>query len=166
MSIIVSTQNTKASRARNWFKNNNKKLRRLDMKIRCLKNELNKIHQTQLEYYYSLLKEGLDFRREGLSWIVKAIWHLNSDVNLQHFPRFIDEQGVEFILRMAKMSSKHQEIINKFRKLIDKENKFLIKKLAVNKSHVFKKTNSGKLQKTNKGKIGRASCRERVYDLG
>ena len=55
-----------------------------------LKNKL-------LTYYHKILLEGRDTRSEGLCWVIKAIWNLESEVILSYLPNFLDENSIMFL---------------------------------------------------------------------
>lgn len=55
-----------------------------------LKNKL-------LTYYHKILLEGKDTRSEGLAWVIKAIWNLESEVILSYLPNFLDEHCIKFL---------------------------------------------------------------------
>ena len=50
--------------------------------ISYLDNEISTIIQNQIKHYHELLHIGLDYRQDGLSWIIKSIWLLGESVNL------------------------------------------------------------------------------------
>ncbi|CDW88243.1 UNKNOWN [Stylonychia lemnae] len=71
--------------------------------ISYLDNEINIIIQTQMKHYHELLHTGLDYRQEGLSWIIKSIWLLGESVNLQKMPKWLDNKGIEFLLDYSRL---------------------------------------------------------------
>ena len=62
---------------------------------RNLKKEL-------LDYYHKILYEGIDTRKSGLSWVIKAIWDLGEEVNMNFLPDFLDNKGINFIFSITK----------------------------------------------------------------
>lgn len=79
------------------------KIRSLETKTQALKVELAKLQKQQLSYYHALLSEGADCRQEGLIWVIKVIWHLGADVQLDKLPRFLDAPAVEFLFRVLSL---------------------------------------------------------------
>ena len=135
------------------FKRNVKKIRILHNKIRSLKKELSKIRQRQLSYYYDLLKEGLDCRQEGLCWIIKAIWYLRAEVNPEHFPNFINDHGINFLIGMAKLSARHSEILYEFKTIVNHNRKSKVRNLTTKNSNEWSGITLGILAKINKTKF-------------
>ena len=43
-------------------------------------NKKNKIKKELLLHYHNLLSKGKDTRKDGLSWIIRAIWNLKTNV--------------------------------------------------------------------------------------
>ena len=76
-----------------------------------------------INHYHKLLLEGKDTRSEGLSWIIRAIWKLKTNVIMSYLPKFLDNQSIEFLF---KYSDKLLEI-DKIQKNIEKKNKILKK---------------------------------------
>jgi hypothetical protein len=64
---------------------------------RRLKDDLVKIKNDLLNHYHDLLAEGKDTRKEGLVWIIKAIWNLGSKVITGYIPKYLDEEGIEYV---------------------------------------------------------------------
>lgn len=60
--------------------------------MKQLKIYLIKKQKYLLDYYHNILVEGKDTRTEGLSWVIKAIWNLDSDVQMKYLPTFLDEK--------------------------------------------------------------------------
>ena len=67
-------------------------------------------------HYLRLLKEGEDSRSDGLSWIIKEIFSLGKNVLISYLPKFLDEYGIAFLFKQAKIYEKldnyEQKIIN------------------------------------------------------
>ena len=53
-----------------------------------------------LNHYQKLLKEGKDHRLSGLSWIIKKIWQLHENVNVNYMPVFLEPKSVEYLLNV------------------------------------------------------------------
>lgn len=50
--------------------------------------------------YHNYLTQGIDTRREGLSWMIKAIWKLGRDVILTELPKFLDEGLIKYLFEV------------------------------------------------------------------
>ena len=93
-------------------------------KIDVCENELKRfkeIHQNIKEellvHYHRLLSEGKDTRKEGLSWIILAIWNLKSNVLLSYLPRFLDQNIVLFLFEYSSLLKKIKETEKKIQEL-------------------------------------------------
>jgi predicted nucleic acid-binding Zn-ribbon protein len=77
-------------------------IKQLDEEISELKSQINQLKDNLNDYYHGLLEAGIDAREEGLSWIIKAIWRLECQVNISRMPKFLDSQLVKFIFNVFK----------------------------------------------------------------
>ena len=77
----------------------NSKIDELIKKLRKSKNSLNKHIQTLSDYYYQILKKGIDVRRTGLSWAVVKLMELNAFIDHHHFPNFLDPHQINYLMR-------------------------------------------------------------------
>ena len=100
-----------------------KKVLLLD-KINICENELKKFKETYhnikeelLVHYHRLLSEGKDTRKEGLSWIILAIWNLKSNVLLSYLPKFLDQNIILFLFEYSSLLKKIKETEKKIREL-------------------------------------------------
>lgn len=57
-----------------------------------------------------MLKEGIDARKDGLIWLIKALWLLGEDVNVNCMPLFLDSECIKFLFENAKMDIKRHEL--------------------------------------------------------
>ena len=81
------------------------------------KQELFLIRKKLINSYHLKLYEGLDFKGEGLISIIKDIWSLGINVNINFMPSYLDAGGIEFLFKKARQSIE----LNKMRQII-KEN--------------------------------------------
>ena len=89
---------------------NTKRAKELDLLVKQTRGELRAIRSSQVQHYFSTLKEGTDTRNEGLSWVVKALWSLGQKVTIDRFPGFLDPATVEAILSIADLSREQEEL--------------------------------------------------------
>ena len=54
-----------------------------------------------MRHYHELLEFGLDPRREGLSWIIKSIWLLEETINHSKFPKWLDKESCEYLMKVS-----------------------------------------------------------------
>ena len=103
------------------------KIKACENDMKNFKEERNKIKKELLIHYHNLLLEGKDIRKEGLSWIIKSIWNLKSNVLLSYLPKFLDEQSISFLfsysMKKIKMHSIYKIIQELSVKLKQKEEK-------------------------------------------
>ena len=114
-----------------------KKLKACESDLKDFREERNKIKKKLLLHYHNLLLEGKDTRKEGLSWIIKAIWNLKSNVLLSYLPKFLDNQSISFLfsysMKTIKMNSMYKFIQELSLKIKEKE-EYLNKKNIKNTS--------------------------------
>ena len=114
-------------------------LKEFKEKHSIVKNEL-------LVHYHKLLLEGKDTRKDGLSWIIQAIWNLKSNIIMSFMPKFLDKDSISFLflysdklIEISKIQKKI-EIING--KIKNREKK--TRNLAILSSKIFNNTNEEK----------------------
>jgi len=61
-------------------------MRKFQNEITYLENEIDSLKEEQLRHYHGLLQLGLDPRQDGLIWIIKSIWLLGENINMNKFP--------------------------------------------------------------------------------
>ncbi|CAD8112384.1 unnamed protein product [Paramecium primaurelia] len=75
-------------------------------KLETENSKLNKNNKELLKsiqgFLLELLKIGLDCRKQGLCWIVKAVWDTNEKLSDDNFPSYLDSKGREFLIQKAK----------------------------------------------------------------
>ena len=119
-----------------------KKLKACESDLKDFREERNKIKKKLLLHYHNLLSEGKDTRKEGLSWIIKAIWNLKSNVLLSYLPKFLDNESIYFLFSYSMKTIK----INSMYKLIQE----LSLKIKEKEDHLSKKNIK---KSSSKGKI-------------
>lgn len=78
----------------------NTKLDEIRNKIKAIQNENKEIKNELLLHYHNLLNEGKDTRKEGLMWIIKAIWDIGHDILVSYIPKFLDDKAIAFIFQV------------------------------------------------------------------
>jgi len=116
------------------------KIKSYEKDLQIFREEKNKIKNELLSHYLTILREGKDIRKDGLSWVIQAIWNLKSKVLPSYLPVFLDEESISFLLNFANKKMK----LNELTKIEQK----LTKKIAENrnknkdKEYLFKKTHT------------------------
>ena len=77
-----------------------------NLKTKIKENKINLI-----KLYHLSLYEGLDFRYEGLSSVIRAIWNLGVEVDMNYMPKYLDKILVNFLFEHAKMVIKVKKSI-------------------------------------------------------
>ena len=72
-----------------------------ETELHDLKKELNKIKDKLILHYHKLLFEAKDTRSEGLSWIIRALWKLKTNVLLSYLPKFLDKKSIKFLFKYS-----------------------------------------------------------------
>ena len=100
-----------------------KKIKVLEEEKKIINLENEEIKNNLYNHFLELLKEGDDTRNEGLSWIIKEIFYLGKNVLISYLPKFLDEQGIAFLFKQAKIFEKidnyEQKIINLKKELVN-----------------------------------------------
>ena len=96
------------------------KIKICEEELKEFKEERNKIKKELLSHYHNLLLEGKDTRKEGLSWIINAIWNLKSNVLLSYLPKFLDDESISFLFSYSKKKLKMNSLYNAFQELSSK----------------------------------------------
>ena len=77
--------------------------------LKHFKEKHNNLKDELLVHYHRLLSEGKDTRKEGLSWIILAIWNLKSNVLLSYMPKFLDQNIILFLFEYSSLLKKIKE---------------------------------------------------------
>jgi hypothetical protein len=112
------------------------KTNELNLEIKLLKIEINSLTNQQITYYLNILKDGIDVRYEGLSWVVKRLIELNAHLDQSKFPSFLDSNQVEYLIEYSKKSIENSQfkiilktLKNRQRKIRDEKHHKLMKSL-------------------------------------
>ena len=128
--IIINENITKAEELLNKLqeKKNDINNTTKELKKNIKENKINLI-----KLYHLSLYEGLDFRYEGLSNIIRSIWNLGVEVDVAFMPKYLDKLLINFLFEHAKLVIQ----INNFKKQLDLSNKKFLNDLDD-----WKKTNN------------------------
>ena len=69
--------------------------------FKFLKENLNNLIKENIIYFKNLLKEGIDVRNVGLCWILFRLNELNAKVDKNDFPKFLDYNSIEYLLKYS-----------------------------------------------------------------
>ena len=96
-----------------------------------IKKDLLKEKKDLINHYHNILLEGIDTRKEGLSWVIRAIWDLGEDVNMNYIPNFLDPQAVDFLFNVARKYNTLDKIKKQI-ECVSKQILFMSHKLNMN----------------------------------
>ena len=91
-------------------------IKEINEKIEKIREKKNIKEDELYAHYLRILKEGTDTRSEGLSWIIKEIYILGKEIMISYLPDFLDEMGIIFIFKQAKINLELNSIENKIEK--------------------------------------------------
>ena len=94
-------------------------------KTKELKNKIKESKINLIKLYHISLYEGLDFRYEGLSSVIRAIWNLGVEVDVKYMPKYLDKILINFLFEHAKLVIE----INNWRKQLELSKEKFIKEL-------------------------------------
>jgi hypothetical protein len=117
-------------------------VKELEVKMDELKRRLDVVKNDLLYHYHKLLEHGKDTREEGLTWLIKAIWNIDSTVTVSHLPKFLDEQLIEYLFEISNMDFQNdrmnQELEQrKFALKMRIQKSKTLRKRGLSNSHIF-----------------------------
>ena len=116
------------------------KIKSYETDLKIFREEKNKIKNELLSHYNTILHQGKDIRKDGLSWIIQAIWNLKCKVLPSYLPMFLDEESISFLFNFAKKKNKLNDLVKLAQKLSKKINED--KNKNKNNEYLLKKTNT------------------------
>ena len=82
------------------FKEKKSQIKDLTALYKKAKSNLDIRIQTLSGYYYQILKKGIDVRKNGLTWIIVKLMELRVYVDKHYFPLYLDDEEMNYILRV------------------------------------------------------------------
>ena len=110
------------SRTKDLLKDLQEQKEKLKLESREIKSKINENKKHLIKLYHISLYEGLDFRYEGLSNVIRAIWNMGEDVDIKYMPSYLDKLLINFLFDHAKQ---YMEIINLREQIEISHEKFL-----------------------------------------
>jgi hypothetical protein len=131
-------QHDKISNLKKEWKKLDNILNKIDLDLEENKKKEKKIVDRLMTYYKEILFKGKNVKKDGLVWIIKAIWNLGENVPMPFMPEFLDFDSIDYLFKLA---NKQIEIENCNKKI--KEVKLKLKNQLGNKYDYIKlKTNT------------------------
>jgi len=136
-----NSQKEKAFNLKNNLKNLENHLTILNNELENYKKEEKEIISKLMIFYKELLFKGKNVKKDGLVWIIKAIWNLGENVPMSFMPDFLDVDSIEYLFKLA-----HKQLEMEYftKKII--EMKLSLKKDISNKYDISKLDKSGRLE--------------------
>ena len=110
----------------NFIKNKTEyenKLEIISYELNILKFIYNKLILEIRNYYFKILKNGFDFRYEGLSWIVKHLLEINTNLEYFHFPKYLSHEHIDYLIENSQLNLNQNFLIIILKALKNKEKK-------------------------------------------
>ena len=155
----INKANENLNNLQNKKKNILLKLDACEKDLKDFKEKLLDLKNDLLVHYHKLLSEGKDTRKEGLCWIIKAIWNLKSNVVMSYLPKFLDEKSVIFLFLYASKLIEINNVNYKIEKLnekmkqrwskVNKQINISLTKLKINRNLKNKNNNKNKNKSYN-----------------
>ena len=109
----------------NEKENEHKKLNHIIEELKIVNNNKKVLIDQLYKHYLSLLKEGKDSRKEGLAWIIMEIFYLNKKILASNFPRYLDNDCVHYLFKMANLNIKIIQLENQVKNKREYLNNFI-----------------------------------------
>lgn len=88
------------------------------------KNGIYKLRQQLLNIYHINLYEGLNFRIDGLCTLIRAIWNLGVNVDINYMPSYLDNNSIDYLFDRTKRLidiSKMRQVIEENQSEFDRD---------------------------------------------
>ena len=76
-------------------------LNQIDSELEENKKKEKKIVNKLMTYYKEILYRGKTAKKDGLVWIIKAIWNLGQNVPMSFMPEFLDFDSIDYLFKLA-----------------------------------------------------------------
>lgn len=131
------------------LKNLENVLNKIDKDLETSRKEEKEIISKLMLFYKELLFKGKSLKKDGLVWIIKAIWYLGENVPMSFMPQFLDFESIDYLFKLA-----HKQLeIEYFSKKIREMKLNLKKDISIKYKDDIKKLNiSNKVENENNNK--------------
>ena len=135
------------------IKENNIILNNIQIKNKKAKANFTEKVQMLSEYYYQILKKGIDVRKSGLSWVVVKLMELNAFIDKNHFPTFLSDSEINYLMKVGVKTYELNELIKLFQLLKMRQKKLRERHVQEDKDKENQKKEEtfNKLKEANKG---------------
>ena len=135
------------------IKENTTKLKEKQKKFKQAKENFNEKVKFLKEYYYQILKKGLDVRKDGLSWVVVKLSELNAFIDMNHFPAFLSSSEINYLMKIGIKKFELGELIKLFQLLKNNQKKLKENHIKEDRDEInkLKEEKFNKLLETKRG---------------
>ena len=135
------------------IKQNSIKLNEIQLRNKRAKANFTEKVQLLSEYYYQILKKGIDVRKNGLSWVVVKLMELNAYIDKNHFPSFLTDSEISYLMRVGVKTFELSELVKLFQllKIRQKKIREMHMKEDKDKENQIKEENFNKIKEAHKG---------------
>ena len=109
------------------------------------KNLVYKARNQLLNIYHLELYEGLNFRTDGLASLIRSIWNLGVNVDINYMPNYLDKLSIDFLFDKAKRLIK----ISEMRQIIEENKKEFESSINTWKKNANENTKDSSEEKTD-----------------
>ena len=102
----------------------NKGILGIKEEIKRGKMKLNQRIQIMRQYYFDILKNGIDVRRNGLNWVIIELINLKAIIEKSNFPVFLTDSQIDYLLTISYKQYDLSELIKLFQILKEKQKSF------------------------------------------
>jgi hypothetical protein len=115
----IKTLTTKKEKAEEELIGLTKKYSELLEQCKQKKNIVYKARNQLLNIYHLELYEGLNFRTDGLASLIRSIWNIGVNVDINYMPSYLDKLSIDFLFDKARRLIK----ISEMRQIIEENQK-------------------------------------------
>lgn len=86
--------------------------------------EKKEMQEILISFYCKTLKDGMDLREDGIKWCIKATWKLSQPIPFRSFPKFLDDESAQYLLRTSQLELEIENLkekLNKYREQIKRD---------------------------------------------
>ena len=87
-----------------------KKINEIKEESTIVKKRYFELSVKEKEYYLDILKKGEDYRKEGLSWVVKKLLEINVNLDENCFPKDLNNQHINYLITIANLKIEKEQL--------------------------------------------------------
>ena len=144
------------------LKNLENALNKIDKDLETSRKKEKEIISKLMLFYKELLFKGKSLKKDGLVWIIKAIWYLGENVPMSFMPQFLDFESIDYLFKLA-----HKQLeIEYFSKKIREMKLNLKKDISIKYKDDIKKLNiSNKIENENNNKYSSLDKKKLYFNM-